>query len=545
MVCRKLMLVALLISFCICPSNVLSTQNRGMKPAASNLQINKHVGDYHALIVGINDYKEWNQLKTAVKDAKVLKDVLVERYGFKADNVVLRTDNEATRLKLIMDLRKLASRLGDRDNLIIYYAGHGQLDDLTGDGYWIPVEGELKNPVTWISHSTIKSILSSERVRAKNIVVVADSCYSGTLLRGGPSLLSMGDEGYDSKLLKVAGRRSRQVITSGGLEPVADGGRDGHSLFAYYFLKALQENNRQIIDLENLFHSYVWKPVTEIGDQRPNVGRLKTPMDEDGQFVLVASNWKGQPAAPDNVNREFEAENKRLAEEEVRIERKRQELQQLRALAERKKKIEEENQRLEEEKLKLASIPKSVTTPRISLRKKPRKITNAGKITDMLIEYDFFERAKNSRGSFKNAFIDNNDGTITDRATGLMWQKNGSSKTLYNRRSKAYVKRLNKERFAGHSDWRMPTIEELASLLTRRRKSGVHMDPAFDNNQVSCWSADRSDIPSQYYSGAWIVSFKDGIVAQAIWVSQASADIGAGVYNKNTMNYVKAVRTDK
>ena len=172
-------------------------------------------------------------------------------------------------------------------------------------------------------------------------------------------------------------------------------------------------------------------------------------------------------------------------------------------------------------------------------------ITNDSKITDMLIEYDFFERAQNSRGSFENAFIDNNDGTIADRTTGLMWQKNGSSKTLDNRRSKAYVKRLNKERFAGHSDWRMPTIEELASLLTRRRKSGVHMDPAFDNNQVSCWSADRSDIPSQYYSGAWIVSFKDGMVAQAIWVSQASADIGAGVYNKNTMNYVKAVRTDK
>ena len=545
MVCRKYILVALLLSFFVCPLNVFSSETRGIKPAASDLQNSIHIGNYHALIVGINNYEEWNPLKTAVKDAMVLKDVLIERYGFKKDNVILRTDDEATRLKLILDLRKLASRLGDQDNLLIYYAGHGQLDDLTGDGYWIPVEGELKNPVTWISHSTIKSILSSERVRAKNIVVVADSCYSGTLLRGGPSLLSMGDEGYDSKLLKVAGRRSRQVITSGGLEPVADGGRDGHSLFAYYFLKALKENNRQIIDLENLFHSHVWKPVTEIGDQRPNVGRLKTPMDEDGQFILVAPNGTGPPPVPDTVNPEFEAEKRRIAEEEARIERKRQELEQLKALIERKKKLETENQRLEEEKLKLASIPKTVSAVRITLRKRPMTITNDGKVTDMLIGYDFFDRSQNSRGAFENVFIDNQDGTVTDSVTGLMWQKSGSSKSLDNRRSKAYVKQLNKNQFAGHSDWRTPTIEELASLLTRRRKNGVHMDPVFDSQQFRCWSADRSDVPSQYYAGAWIVSFKKGMVAQATWVSQASADLGAGVYNKNTTNYVKAVRSNK
>jgi len=545
MVCRKFILVALLLSFFACPLNVLSTETRGMKPTVSDLQNSKHIGKYHALIIGINNYKEWNPLKTAVKDAKVLTEVLIQRYGFKKDNVILRTENEATRLKLILDLRKLASKLGNQDNLLIYYAGHGQLDDLTGDGYWIPVEGKLKNPVTWISHSTIKSILSSERVKAKNIVVVADSCYSGTLLRGGPSLLSLAEEEYDNKLIKIAARRSRQVITSGGLEPVADGGRDGHSLFAYYFLKALKENNRQIIDLENLFHSYVWKPVTEIGDQRPNVGRLKTPMDEDGQFILVTSNAFRQPSAPDNVNTEFQAENKRLAEEEARIEQKRQELEQLRALIERKKMLEAENQRLEEEKLKLASIPKAVTSPRISLRKKPQMITNGSKITDMLIEYDFFERSKNSRGAFENAFIDNNDGTVTDRATGLMWQKSGSSKILHNRSTKAYVKRLNKQRFAGHSDWRIPTIDELASILARRRISGVHMDPVFDDKQVRCWSADRSDVPSQYYSGAWIIIFKQGMVAQATWNSQSDFDISAGVYNKNTTNYVKAVRSEK
>jgi hypothetical protein len=73
------------------------------------------------------------------------------------------------------------------------------------------------------------------------------------------------------------------------MEPVADGGRDGHSLFAYYFLKALKENPNDIIDIENLIHSRVWKHVAQIGGQRPSIGRLKSPMDEDGQFVLVSN----------------------------------------------------------------------------------------------------------------------------------------------------------------------------------------------------------------------------------------------------------------
>jgi len=543
MVCRKLMLVALLIFFLACPLTVFSTQTRGIKPAASELQNSIHIGNYHALIIGINNYTEWNPLKTAVKDAKVLKEVLVERYGFKNDNVILRTDDAATRVKLILDLRKLASKLGDQDNLLIYYAGHGQLDDLTGDGYWIPVEGELKNPVTWISHSTIKSILSSERVKAKNIVVVADSCYSGTLLRGGPSLLSIGEEGYDNKLLKVAGRRSRQVITSGGLEPVADGGRDGHSLFAYYFLKALKENNRRIIDLENLFHSYVWKPVTEIGDQRPNAGRLKTPMDEDGQFILVMLNEAGQPSSFSNVNLELQAERKRLAEKEARIERERQELEQLKALIEQNKKFEAESKRLEEEKLKLASIPKSVSAPRVSLRKKPIEISNRMKITNMLEEYNFFYRNRNPSGAFDNVFIDKEDGTIMDKATGLMWQKGGSSSSLVNFDAKKYIKQLNRQKFAGYFDWRLPTIEELASLLELKKTLGVHIDSVFDNKQATCWSADKGVGRYRDLAGGWIVSFKHGEIKDAHFAGRPSGSFMGGAQNLNHINYVKAVRS--
>jgi uncharacterized caspase-like protein len=282
----------ILLSFLLLTPLSHAQNQRGLKVSNTGAW-----GDYYALIIGINDYKEWSQLQTAVNDAIGLKQVLEQRYNFDPKNIVLRINDKAHRLRLLRDLREMASNLRKQDNLLIYYAGHGQLDDLTGDGYWIPVEGKLKDPGTWISHSMLKNVLSSERVKGKNIVVIADSCYSGNLLRGGPDLLSVSDQGYRQKLASLSSLRSRQVITSGGLEPVADGGRDGHSLFAYYFLKALKENQSDIIDIENLIHSRVWNYVAQIGGQRPSIGRLKSPMDEDGQFVLVSSARPGAGAA--------------------------------------------------------------------------------------------------------------------------------------------------------------------------------------------------------------------------------------------------------
>jgi hypothetical protein len=162
----------------------------------------------------------------------------------------------------------------------------------------------------------------------------------------------MDERSYEDKLAEAASRRSRQVITSGGLEPVTDGGRDGHSLFAFYLLRALRENDRKVVDLENLFHTRVWEPVTSIGNQRPNVGRLKTPMDEDGQFVLKNQSLIGG-AETSSLGQEAQAQ-KRLEEELARLEAERRRLEQERRLLEAKKKLEAERLALEREKQRLA-----------------------------------------------------------------------------------------------------------------------------------------------------------------------------------------------
>jgi hypothetical protein len=278
----------LAITFLILNTLCFASDPRGINIVSSSHSKSSSLGCYYAYIIGINAYGEgWTNLQTAVKDARELREVLVTKYDFEPERVFLRIDEEATQYNVINDLKYLASNLKEHDNLLIYYAGHGQLEEFLGDGYWIPVDGKPKNPGTWLSHSSIRNILSSEMLKAKNIALISDSCYSGALLRSGPSSLPITDQDYSQKIVGLSSLRSRQVFTSGGVEPVADGGRDGHSLFAYYFIKALKDNRLDFIDIENLFYSYVWKPVAEIGDQRPYVGRLKSIMDDNGQFVLL------------------------------------------------------------------------------------------------------------------------------------------------------------------------------------------------------------------------------------------------------------------
>ena len=190
-----------------------------------------------------------------------------------------------------------------------------------------------------------------------------------------------------------------------------------------------------------------------------------------------------------------------------------------------------------EEGPKLASVAKDAPVVRVGLRRQPILITNQMQITDMLVEYDFFDRSRNPHGSFENALIDNNDGTVTDKATGLMWQQSGSSR-LYNGKAKDYIKQLNRKRFAGYGDWRMPTVEELASLLVRKRKNGAHIYPVFDRKQNLCWTIDRCESQSwSWYKGAWLVDFKNGEVSEAYWSKSY------GSYSKNTANHTRAVRT--
>ncbi|MCI5129598.1 MAG: caspase family protein [Candidatus Electrothrix sp. AS4_5] len=195
-------------------------------------------GRFHALVIGNQNYRHLTKLETPLADAKAVAEVLEHQYGFTVE-LLLDATWEQT-MRAIADLRNTANQ--NKDNLLIYYAGHGYLNIKTGVEYWQPVNAERNNDIYWIPTSRITSIL--KELRAKHALVVADSCYSGTLLRADSGTRLPTGMKWNEWLRRMQERRSRTALTSGDVEPVADGGGSGHSIFAKVFLEVLEEKAR-------------------------------------------------------------------------------------------------------------------------------------------------------------------------------------------------------------------------------------------------------------------------------------------------------------
>lgn len=93
----------------------------------------------------------------------------------------------------------------------------------------------------------------------------------------------------------------------------------------------------------------------------------------------------------------------------------------------------------------------------------------------------------------KNDFIDNGDGTITDRATGLMWSKDDSSYCMNWEDALKYVYEMNEQNYLGYNDWRLPNAKELQSIVDYTRapdatdplKAGAAIDPIFNITSIT------------------------------------------------------------
>jgi hypothetical protein len=238
-------------------------------------------GQYHALVIGNNEYEHLSDLRTAVPDAEAVAKVLEDKYRFQV--TLLRNAKRAT---IIEAMNELTSRLTENDNLLVYYAGHGTLDKHTDTGYWQPVDARPDSDTFWIPTSDISRYLT--RMNAHHVMVIADSCYAGALLtRGEEPQLPVG-EAPETWLQRILKQGSRTALTSGWLEPVQDSGSGGHSVFADVLLKILVEND-SILDGHSLFQQ-VKRPVTTRAagsEQLPQYADIKSIKHEGGDFLLV------------------------------------------------------------------------------------------------------------------------------------------------------------------------------------------------------------------------------------------------------------------
>ena len=249
----------------------------GSEAAGTTLQ----PGSYHALVIGIDNYQNLPKLETAVGDANSIAKVLHDQYKFEVN---LLTDSDASYQKIVGALSEYAHKLQENDGLLIYYAGHGMYDKNTDTAYWLPVDAQPDDDVYWIISSVITAHIHA--MHARHVLVVSDSCYSGMLTRSVTVPSRPPDPAEYIENMEKG--RSRHLMSSGGDEPVADGGAPGHSVFSSAFLRALNGMNESIFTATDLF-SMVQRQVAGNSEQVPQYMPIRDSGDVEGDFVFFRS----------------------------------------------------------------------------------------------------------------------------------------------------------------------------------------------------------------------------------------------------------------
>jgi hypothetical protein len=329
--------------------------------SGSTQQLRLYSG-YHALVIGCADYHNgWPPLPNPVNDAREVASLL-DTLGW---SVGLLTDPDGTTLR--RELNRLVTGPGKiRDKaILVWFSGHGQTiqeADGTTLGYLVPVDapdpekdllGFMERAISMRQIETV-----SKQIWSKHVLMAFDSCFSGAIfqmVRTKPSAYIQEKISYPVRQFITAGREDEQVPDK--------------SVFKDVFVQGIKEgfadlNGDSYVTGEEL-GAYLQESVINYSRkaQHPQFGKINNPKLDKGDFVFVLKRPE-----------QFGQSHKTASE------------------------LEAESKRPEGEKLKLASIPKSITSPRVSLRKKPLKISYEMKITDMLKEYDFFERFRNPQG---------------------------------------------------------------------------------------------------------------------------------------------------
>ncbi|HUU27998.1 MAG TPA: caspase family protein [archaeon] len=209
----------------------------------------------YALLIGIDDYQYWPDLRFPVSEVQELGRDLERSYGFQVETLV--NPDKATLLTIVRGYRdKTFSR---NDELMIVLSGHGYFDEDSKTGYFMPRDGKLPkdDPImnTYINYPELNNILNN--LPCEHILVVIDACFAGTF---NEVLAMRGEEEASAELpreefiLRKLEFKSRMLLSSGGKVKVPE-----RSRFMYRFLEGLRNygGRDRILTVEELKSTYM------------------------------------------------------------------------------------------------------------------------------------------------------------------------------------------------------------------------------------------------------------------------------------------------
>ncbi|MEL6557800.1 MAG: caspase family protein [Bacteroidota bacterium] len=229
---------------------------------------------FHALIIGIDNYKDRSvtSLDNPTSDAKELMGILSKKYSFAKENITFLQN--PGRMEILDEFERLSNSLGEKDNLLVFYAGHGYWDEKLEQGYWLPSDASMTSKAQWISNATIRDYIRG--INSKHTLLIADACFSGGLLKS---------RGVGKAMINLYNMPSRKAITSGTLTTVPD-----KSVFIKYLIKYLSQNTETLISADQIFYKIKVSVMNNSpSSQVPQYGPIHQANDEGGEFVFFKS----------------------------------------------------------------------------------------------------------------------------------------------------------------------------------------------------------------------------------------------------------------
>jgi len=246
----------------------------------------REFGRFYALLIGVQQYELLDDLTSPANDVAGIAAILEERYGFSV--ISLTNPDQVT---LMRSINQLNERLGENDNLLIYFSGYGSrlASGNRQVGYWLPTNAEPSpNDTLWVPNDFVSRHLG--RIDARRVLVLADSCFAG-LLGDDPGYVMIGEGNYTDEYIKwKMPKRSRLVISSGGDYPIVEDAERLNSVFARALLETL-ESNDQVLTAPELFLRIRSLVRRAAGEARlapdPELKALKDAGHEVGDFFFV------------------------------------------------------------------------------------------------------------------------------------------------------------------------------------------------------------------------------------------------------------------
>lgn len=234
--------------------------------------------DAVALVIGISKYRDEAipQVLYARRDAEMMAAYLVAVGGVSRSKIKLLTDEGATLSDLSAYVEEwLPRRVSKETTVFVYYAGHGTPNLATGKAFLLPYDGhaDFQNKL----YSLDRLYESLERLPAKEVVVMLDSCFSGAT---GRSVLPTGARpvGIAIENPLLASGKLAVLAAATGTQISSDYDKEQHGLFTYFMLKGLRgeadSDHSGTVEVEELY-GYVRKEVASVAAEELN--REQTP----------------------------------------------------------------------------------------------------------------------------------------------------------------------------------------------------------------------------------------------------------------------------